>query len=180
MKKQTKRIIIIIFLIFTLFSIGGKLLSEVDNQQFSSNTNGAQNQNNDQNNYNYSKNHENITINSQNYEKYYEAKGFCDNVIDGDTIDISGVGRIRLVGINTPERREVGYQNATDFVKEKCLGKTLYLDIDDAKNKDKYGRTLAIVYVDGINLNEELLKRGYAEIMYIPPSEFQKGFGIVS
>jgi endonuclease YncB( thermonuclease family) len=35
-----------------------------------------------------------------------------------------------------------------------------------------YGRTLAVVYVANINLNQELLKRGYAEVMYIPPSEF--------
>ncbi|MEA4957721.1 Endonuclease YncB [bioreactor metagenome] len=179
MKKRNKRIIIIIFLIFLLFSIGGKLLNDLDNQNISnSNNNIYGNQSNQ--NYNYSENHPNITINSKNYNKYYEAKGFCENVVDGDTIDVSGVGRIRLVGINTPERGEEGYQNSTDFVKQKCLGKTVYLDIDDVKNKDKYGRVLAIVYIDGISINEELLKRGYAEIMYIPPSEFQKGFGIIS
>lgn len=176
MKKQTKKIIIVLFLLFTLFSVGGKLLKDVNNKNFSNNSNSIYENQNNQNNYNYSKNHQNITINTQNYEKYYEAKGFCDNVVDGDTIDVSGVGRIRLVGIDTPERGEEGYQNATDFVKQKCLGKTVYLDIDDAENKDKYGRILAIVYVDGINLNKELLKRGYAEILYIPPSEFQKGF----
>ena len=30
----------------------------------------------------------------------------------------------------------------------------------------------AVVYVDSVNLNRELLRRGYAEVMYIPPSEF--------
>jgi Staphylococcal nuclease homologue len=39
------------------------------------------------------------------------------------------------------------------------------LNIDDAKKKDKYGRTLAVVYVANINLNQELLKRSYAEVM---------------
>ncbi|RBQ22910.1 hypothetical protein ALNOE001_13820 [Candidatus Methanobinarius endosymbioticus] len=174
MKKRNKRIIIIVFLLFTLFSIGGKLLGDLDNQNISNNNNNY----NNQNNINYSQNHPNITINTQNYEKYYETKGFCDYVVAGDTLDVSGVGKIRLVGIDTPERGEEGYQNATDFVKQKCLGKTLYLDIDDAKNKDKYDRTLAIIYVDGINLNEELLKRGYAEILFIPPSDFQQGFGL--
>jgi micrococcal nuclease len=106
---------------------------------------------------------------------HYDASGYCYHVVDGDTIDVDGVGRIRLVGVNTPERGQPGYQNATDFVKSMCLGKTVYLDVDDAKNHDKYGRTLAVVYVGNVNLNQELLKRGYAEVMYIPPSEFPPG-----
>jgi micrococcal nuclease len=93
-------------------------------------------------------------------------------VVDGDTIDVEGVGRIRLVGVNTPERGEPGYTSATDFVKSMVEGKTVYLDIDDAKHYDKYGRTLAVVYIDDKNLNQELLENGYAEVMYIPPSEF--------
>ncbi|KZX16796.1 thermonuclease precursor [Methanobrevibacter cuticularis] len=110
----------------------------------------------------------------------YEVKGFCDRVVDGDTLDVSGIGRIRLVGVDTPERGESGYKEATDFVKSKCLGKSVYLDIDDKENKDKYGRVLAVVYVDGVNINLELLKLKYAKILYIPPSEFQPGFGIYS
>jgi micrococcal nuclease len=107
----------------------------------------------------------------------YEASGKCYKVVDGDTIWVEGVGKVRLVGVNTPEKKEKGYSEAKNFVEEKCLLKTVYLDIDNAKNKDKYNRTLAIVYVDGINLNKELLEKGYGEIMYIPPSEFSKGLG---
>ncbi len=101
-----------------------------------------------------------------------EVRGKCYYVVDGDTIDVEGIGRVRFVGVNTPERGESGYLSAKNFVKNKCLGKTVGLDIDDKKNKDKYRRTLAVVYVDGVNLNQELLKQGYAEVMYIPPSEF--------
>jgi len=102
----------------------------------------------------------------------YDTSGYCNYVVDGDTINVEGIGRIRFVGVNTPERGEVGYTEAKNFVKQKCLGKTVYLDIDDDKHYDKYGRTLAVVYVNGTNLNAELLQKGYAEIMYIPPSEF--------
>ena len=102
----------------------------------------------------------------------YEASGYCSYVVDGDTLDVEGVGRIRLVGINTPEVGEPGYQQAKDFVKSNCLGKVVGLDIDNAKQYDKYGRVLAVVYVGQTNVNAELLKRGYAEVMYIPPSEF--------
>lgn len=98
--------------------------------------------------------------------------GICTKVIDGDTIDVQGVGRIRFVCVNTPERGEEGYQQAKDFVKAKCLNKEVTVDVDDAKHYDKYERILGIVYVDGQNINEELLKQGLAEIMFIPPSEF--------
>ena len=125
---------------------------------------------------NLKNNQSNATINESTNQSIptakYEASGYCPYVVDGDTIDVEGVGRIRFVGVNTPERGQPGYQEAKDFVKSMCLDKTVYLDIDDAKHYDKYGRVLAVVYVDNINLNAELLKRGYAEVMYIPPSEF--------
>ena len=74
---------------------------------------------------------------------------------------------------NTPERGEPGFTEATNFVASLCpVGSIAGLDIDDAKPKDKYGRTLAVVYCGGVNVNKELLRQGYAEIMYIPPSEF--------
>ena len=114
----------------------------------------------------------NHQININNTTVKYEASGYCSYVVDGDTLDVNGVGRIRLVGVNTPEVGEPGYQEAKDFVKSKCLGKVVGLDIDDAKHYDKYGRILAVVYIRNTNVNAELLKRGYAEIMYIPPSEF--------
>lgn len=98
--------------------------------------------------------------------------GQCIKVIDGDTIDVENVGRIRFVGVNTPERGEDGYKEAKDFVKSQCLNKQVTIDVDSAKNYDKYGRVLGVVYVDGKNLNQELLQKGYAEIMYIPPSEY--------
>ena len=105
-------------------------------------------------------------------DQHVEVSGKCYKVVDGDTIDVEGVGRVRFVGVNTPERGQTGYQTAKDYVNSMCLGKTVGLDIDNAKNKDKYDRTLAVVYVNGVNLNQELLKKGYAEVMYIPPSEF--------
>ncbi len=119
----------------------------------------------------------NIGSSNSSTSQHYEASGYCSYVVDGDTLDVEGVGRIRLVGVNTPERGQHGYQESKDFVTSMCLGKIVYLDIDDAKHYDKYGRVLAVVYVGNVNINKELLKRGYAEIMYIPPSEFPKGLG---
>ena len=114
---------------------------------------------------------------TQMLEKWKIRNGEVVYVEDGDTIDVSPVEgayiqRIRLVGVNTPERDETGYNEAKEFVKEMCLGKEVSFDVDDCKPYDEYHRILAVVYVNGTNLNAELLKGGYAEIMYIPPSEF--------
>ncbi|MGN1362181.1 MAG: thermonuclease family protein [Methanobrevibacter sp.] len=112
----------------------------------------------------------------------HEVTGYCYKVIDGDTIRVEGIGgneKVRFVGVNTPEKGEDGYYDAKNYIKEKCLDKTVYLDIDDARPHDKYNRTLAIVYDDqDENLNQQLLVKQLAEVMYIPPSEFQKGLGL--
>ncbi len=105
----------------------------------------------------------------------YEASGKCLEVIDGDTIWVYGVGKVRLVQVDTPEKGETGYSEAKKFVEERCLGKTVYLNIDDKEPYDKYNRTLAIVYTDTEDINNELLNNGLAKTLYIPPSEFKKG-----
>ena len=101
-----------------------------------------------------------------------EFTGKCTYVTDGDTIEVDGLGKIRMVGVNTPERGVNGYICSKRFVQKLCLDREVSLDIDDSKNTDRYGRYLAVVIVDGKNLNEMLLKEGLAEIMYMPPSEF--------
>ena len=93
-------------------------------------------------------------------------------VVDGDTIYLDNGEKVRFVGVNTPERGVEGYIASKNFVQKLCLNKEVGLDIDDSKHNDKYGRTLAVVIVDGKNVNEMLLKEGLAEIMYMPPSEF--------
>ena len=45
----------------------------------------------------------------------------------------------------------------------------------DKKPEDNYGRTLAIVYTDSIDINKELINNNLSEISYFTPSEFEKG-----
>ena len=109
------------------------------------------------------------------YEKtdcHVEESGVCTYVVDGDTIYLDNGKKVRFVGVNTPERGVEGYITSKNFVQKLCLNKKVGLDIDNSKHSDKYGRTLAVVIVDGRNVNEMLLKEGLAEVMYIPPSEF--------
>lgn len=105
-------------------------------------------------------------------ECHVEESAVCTKVVDGDTIYLDNGEKVRFVGVNTPERGAEGYITSKNFVQKLCLNKKVGLDIDDRKHNDKYGRTLAVVIVDGKNVNEMLLKEGLAEIMYMPPSEF--------
>lgn len=114
------------------------------------------------------------TLTIDNRTVNYEKAGKCVEVIDANTIQIYGVGRVQLTQVDVPDG-EPGFGDAKRFVEEKCLGKTVYLDIDDAQPKDRYGRTLAVVYTDSCDVNRELIDRGLAEISYFEPSEFAKG-----
>mgnify|MGYP002522558653 FL=1 len=105
-------------------------------------------------------------------ECHVEESAICTQGVDGDTIYLDNGKKIRFVGVNTPERGVEGYIASKNFVQKLCLNKKVGIDIDDRKHNDKYGRTLAVVIVDGKNVNEMLLKEGLAEIMYMPPSEF--------
>ncbi len=91
----------------------------------------------------------------------------CVKVIDGDTIVLDGNEIVRLIGIDTPEtkdpRKPVQYygREAYEFTKKLVEGKKVRLAYDLNK-KDKYGRTLAYVYLeDGRFLNAEVVKQGY-------------------
>ncbi|WP_458454682.1 thermonuclease family protein [Methanobrevibacter sp.] len=108
----------------------------------------------------------------QKTDCHVEESGICTKVVDGDTIYLDNGDKIRLVGVNTPERGVEGYIVSKNFVQKLCLNKKVGIDIDDSKHSDRYGRTLGVVIVNGKNVNEMLLKEGLAEIMYMPPSEF--------
>lgn len=67
--------------------------------------------------------------------------------------------RIRLYGIDCPERRQPFGKRAKQFT-----SKLVYKKIVEVKpvGKDRYGRTVAWVYIDGTCLNKELLRTGLA------------------
>ncbi len=88
-------------------------------------------------------------------------------VIDGDTIVVEGIGTVRLIGVDTPEtvdpRRPVQYfgREASNFTRQMALGKAVQLEFD-VERRDRYGRTLAYVYLpDGAFLNAEIIRQGY-------------------
>jgi len=81
-------------------------------------------------------------------------------IIDGDTLDTSK-GRVRLFGVDTPERGERCATEATERLRQ-LAGDTVRLE-DGPRLTDTYGRTLAYVYtVDGISIDAALIREGFA------------------
>lgn len=97
----------------------------------------------------------------QNTEK--EGPFLVINTVDGDTLDINSSERIRMSGINTPEKGDCYYQEAKDKLRELTLNKEVYLE-HDITNKDKYGRILRYIYQDGKLVNSILVEEGYARV----------------
>ena len=96
-----------------------------------------------------------------------------DRVVDGDTIVVRGIGRVRLIGVDTPEvqhpRRgssEPGGQAARTFLKSWLEGRRVRLEFGPVRT-DKYGRTLAYVYLDGTSVTDELIRLGHGRAMHI-------------
>lgn len=99
--------------------------------------------------------------------------GTVTNVIDGDTIDVNLNGqvvRVRYIGVNTPERDESCYQDATQANRNLVQGKTVTL-VTDTSNTDPYDRLLRYVYADGVFVNEQLVRDGYAEAVLYRPDD---------
>lgn len=92
-----------------------------------------------------------------------------NKIIDGDTFVLENGEKIRILGINAPEKNEPFSDSAKIFVEKLILNKKVKLEYDLQKY-DKYGRVLAYVFFDKKFLNEEILKAGYAWVYIVPPN----------
>jgi micrococcal nuclease len=102
-----------------------------------------------------------VTTSSSNFS------GIVTKVIDGDTLDVMTSERetitVRLALIDAPETDESGFDEAKNFMTEQCLDKNAEVDPDNNQGLT-YGRTVAVVYCEGINVNEAILENGFADI----------------
>ena len=98
-------------------------------------------------------------------------------VIDGDTIEVEGGARVRYIGIDAPEvYPQTEYYGLEAWAKNRELveGKTVTLE-KDVSETDVYGRLLRYVWVDGVFVNGELVRLGYAQaISYPPDTKYQE------
>ena len=92
--------------------------------------------------------------------------GTVTHVVDGDTVDVEGVGRIRVIGIDTPERGACGYESATQAMSVLVLGRQVSLVAGATEDADRYGRLLRYVDVGSRDAGLSLIEDGWAIARY--------------
>ena len=101
------------------------------------------------------------------------SEGVVARVIDGDTVVLESGVKIRYLMINAPEttngHNDCFGSNATTFNTALVLNKTVSLAYD-VQCDDMFGRTLAYVSVDGMEVNTLMVERGFACVLHIPPN----------
>ena len=78
------------------------------------------------------------------------------SVTDGDTFVGSGDISYRLEGVDTPERGYPRYEEARQYLKSLIDGKTVEVDV---KARDRYGRSVAQVRYNGVNINKKVKEK---------------------
>lgn len=105
-------------------------------------------------------------------------------VVDGDTIVVRGrrgTERVRYIGVDTPESVKpntpvqcFGHE-AAEFNRRLVANRTVRL-VPGPEAADRYGRSLAFVYVDRLMVNAELIRKGFARTLEIPPNTTRAGY----
>lgn len=82
-------------------------------------------------------------------------------VIDGDTID-TDIGKVRLLGINTPEKNQFGYEEAKEDLSSYS---GMQIELEE-HGKDKYERILGYIFYNNELINKKILQAGLASLYY--------------
>lgn len=97
-----------------------------------------------------------------------------DRVVDGDTLELSDGKKVRLLLVDAPEttggKNDCYGQQAAQFTVDRVMGKTVRLTYDEASCQDRFGRLLAYVTADGVEVNRALAEQGLACVLYVAPA----------
>lgn len=90
-------------------------------------------------------------------------------VIDGDTIELEDGEKVRLLGIDAPERGKRCYNEAKNKLKQLIEGREVVLE-RDMRNRDVFGRLLRYIFIDDTFINLELVREGYGYAYIVDPN----------
>jgi micrococcal nuclease len=124
----------------------------------------------------------------------WDALAVVVRVVDGDTfraritcvsgafsgrISVGTEYRVRLADVNAPELGTVEGERARRALESLIQGRTVMLDVDSVDVFDRYGRIIAVAYIEYnethlLNINKWLVEEGYARV-WDHPNEFNPG-----
>jgi micrococcal nuclease len=93
---------------------------------------------------------------------FYESNIVVE-VVDGDTIILENGSKIRLIGINAPEKGYLNHIEAKNYLESLILLQNVQLELD-LEDRDDYNRLLRYVFVDDIFVNLRLVEKGHAHV----------------
>lgn len=79
-------------------------------------------------------------------------------VLDGDTFLTTGKKKVRIAGVDTPEKGRPGSIKARDYLKRQIEGSNVVVQ---QVARDKYGRVVAHVYKGGKSIGKKLKSKGW-------------------
>ena len=91
--------------------------------------------------------------------------GAVTSVTDGDTIRLDDE-RVRLLGIDTPERGECGFDESGDRLRDLVDRRTVSIVAAPGQTRDRYGRLLGYVEVGDVDAGRVLIAEGLAVARY--------------
>ena len=92
-------------------------------------------------------------------------------IVDGDTLDCAPVGRIRLLGMDTPERAQEPFGAMATQALAALIPEDGAVFVEaDVEDRDQYDRALRYVWVEGRMVNWALVRTGYAVLLTYPPN----------
>ncbi len=84
-------------------------------------------------------------------------------VLDGDTVELNGGDRLRLLGIDCPEKGDNFYDSAKAYLTNLVYGQNLEVDFS-FRRRDGYGRLLGYIYANKMFINEAILRSGLGHL----------------
>ena len=103
---------------------------------------------------------------SSNSDEQQASQADVIRVIDGDTVVISGDERVRLIGIDTPENGQCGFDEAKQALEKLLASGSATFYSGTTSDKDKYDRLLRYIEVEGIDVGLNLISNGFAIARY--------------
>jgi micrococcal nuclease len=110
----------------------------------------------------------------------HEASGVVLKVVDGETFEVQGIGRVRLADIDSPAMGTIEGVHAREYAMENLLGAQVFLDLDDFWGKKSNAEVACVAYLayrNGTpnlnrNFNKMIVQSGYAVLKDDMRNEF--------